>query len=587
MKGKRAAALVAAYVLATVVMTWPYANYARFADSSYVGDQQLIIWTLGWDNHALLTGTPLFDSNIYFPAPDSLRYNEHLFGVSLFTLPWAAMGAGPILAHNLTWFLAFPLNGLAAFAFFSRFVTRGLAAFVGSLVCTFGFYVMLHAHAHLHLIWLWTLPFSALLFERWFDSPSLPRLGAWIVITLVALLTSWYVAAMAILVNGIALLTLAATAAPSHPRTAAPSDPRTLAPSHPRTLAPSHLRTLAPSHPRTWPIRIVHLAAAAIVLASCVYPFARHYTGLRAAPGEAAAYAADVASYVIPPQNTLAGRWWLAHVDARPRELFGEQTLFVGWIALALSVAGAVLVVRGRAPRRAWMLLALSLAAFLLSLGPTPAFGAVLAPFNWLAALPGGAGMRAPARFAAVVTIGIAGLAAIGVDAIVSRWPRRGDSIAYVLVPLILAEYFVVGFPAGRPAPQPIPSIYETPELRSARALVSLPEYQGTERWFLGGNYLYYSTAHWRPIVNGFGRATPEGYDEILNSLRAFPANSESLRATGVQYVVVHGDGFPEHGSAVVAAATMSADYRLVRQVGSDYLFEVVSGGPEQPARTR
>jgi hypothetical protein len=547
----RAAAL-AAYVVATLVMTWPYVNYGRFADASYVGDQQLIIWTLGWDNHALLTGTPLFDSNIYFPAADSLRYNEHLFAVSLFTLPWAALGASPLLAHNIIWFLAFPLNGLAAFALLSRFVTRWISAFIGSLAFTFSFYVMLHAHAHLHLIWLWPLPLSLLLLERWFDRPSPARVGLWTVTVLIALLTSWYVAVMALLANGVALAVFALTA---------------------RSRPPAGERSR-----HVWATRVIQLSLVAVVMAICVYPFARHYVGLRASPGEAASFAADIASYVVPPENTVVGQLWRDNINDRPRGLFGEQTLFAGWIALALAAAGTIVLMRGAVPARAWLFPALTVTAVLISLGPSPGFNEGLAPFNWLAALPGGAGMRAPARFAAVAMLGISGLAAIAVDAMVSRW-TCAVRLVPLLIPLILVEYFVVGFPAGRPEPQAVPAIYLTPEVQSARALVSVPEYEGTDTWFLGGNYLYYSMMHWRPIVNGFGRTAPEGHAAVVQSLHDFPANPEPLRATGVQYVVMHADRFPNHGEAVLTAARASADYRLVRQVGPDYLFEVVRRG--------
>ena len=164
----RRAAVVIAYAVLTAVMTWPFVNYGHFADSSYGGDARLIIWTTAWANHAVLNGLPLFDANVFFPAPESLRYNEHLLGVSLATLPWAAAGASPVLAYNATWWLAFFLNGLAAFAWLRRFAIDAMPAFAGSLVFACSFYVMLHAHGHLHLIWLWPLPLSALLLERWF-----------------------------------------------------------------------------------------------------------------------------------------------------------------------------------------------------------------------------------------------------------------------------------------------------------------------------------------------------------------------------------------------------------------------------------
>ena len=94
-------------------------------------------------------------------------------------------------------------NALAAFAWLRRFVTSDLAAFAGSLVFAYSFYVMLHAHAHLHLIWIWGLPASLLLLERWFDRPTGLRIAAWTAVVILQSLTSWYLAVMVALANGL------------------------------------------------------------------------------------------------------------------------------------------------------------------------------------------------------------------------------------------------------------------------------------------------------------------------------------------------------------------------------------------------
>ena len=544
--------LVAAYAVVAVIMSWPYVNYREFASASYGGDAQLILWTLAWDNHAVLTRAPLFDANVFFPAAQSLQYNEHLFGVSLFTLPWAAAGASPILAYNATWWLAWVINGITAFALLRRFVGSALASFVGSLAFVCSFYVMLHAHGHLHLIWLWPVPLSMLLLERWFDTPRLPRLAAWVVVALLGILTSWYMAVILSVANAVMALVVA-------------------------TTAPRRGVDQLPAPAAVWRRRGLHLALAAVVVAACVYPFARHYVGLRAAPGEAAALSADLAAYLVPPENTIAGRWWLANIDRQPRSIWGEQTLFAGWIALILAAVGLAALVRGRhESRRAWVFPLLTLTGFLLSLGPAPPLlGGALAPFGWLTALPGFGGMRAPARFALLLTLGVAGLAAIGVPAIgrAGGWKRVATA---ALVPIMLAEWFVVDFPARIPAPQPIPAIYQTAAVRAARSLVSLPDYRNLPEWARGGDYLYYSTAHWRPIVNGFGRAEPPGHAEAMQVINRFPDSADEIRRLGVQYVVVHADRFADHAEPLLARARENPACRLVEQLGSDYLFEIV-----------
>lgn len=545
----RRATVVIAYAALTAVMTWPFVNYGHLADSSYGGDARLIIWTTAWANHALLNGLPLFDANIFFPAAQSLRYNEHLLGVSLATLPWAAAGASPVLAYNVTWWLAFFLNGVAVFAWLRRFALDALPAFAGSLMFACSFYVMLHAHGHLHLIWLWPLPLSALLLERWFATPTLARAFVWLVVVLMGLLTSWYIAVMVALVNGIVFAALLITS------NAALADGR-------------------------WKWRAAHLFVAAAVAGAVIVPLARPYAGLRANPSDTAALSADLEAYLVPPENTLMGRWWRANVDTRPRSIYGEVTLFAGWIALVLALVGFVALVRDRrVPPMAWVFPALAAAGFLLSLGPSPPLlgGPALAPFGWLARLPGFDGIRAPARFALVCMLGLSGLAALGASSVAERAGRWGRLVVVALVPLMLLEWFVVGFPGGKPEVHAIPVIYHTPQVRAARAIVSLPEYRDRQDWFLGGDYLYYSTAHWRPIVNGFGRSEPPTQPDVIARVRAFASDPAAVAALGVQYVVVHAARLPSEDRGIIDIAKANPGCRLAAQIGDDYLFELLA----------
>ena len=79
------------------------------------GDARLIIWTLAWDNHALMDGVrSLFDANIFYPARNALAYSEHLFGISVFTLPIYAATRNPVLAYNIVWLLSYALAALTA-----------------------------------------------------------------------------------------------------------------------------------------------------------------------------------------------------------------------------------------------------------------------------------------------------------------------------------------------------------------------------------------------------------------------------------------------------------------------------------------
>ena len=83
-------------------MLAPIVNFAHLGSASFGGDARAFIWVLAWDNHVVLDHVPsLFAANKLFPLPNALAYGEHLFGISLFTLPVYAATRNPVLAYNL------------------------------------------------------------------------------------------------------------------------------------------------------------------------------------------------------------------------------------------------------------------------------------------------------------------------------------------------------------------------------------------------------------------------------------------------------------------------------------------------------
>ena len=91
----------AGFALVTLVMASPFIDYRHLADASYEGDSRLLIWTLAWDSHAWLTGSPLFDANMFYPAREALAWAEHHVGIALFATPVYAVTGNPVLAYWL------------------------------------------------------------------------------------------------------------------------------------------------------------------------------------------------------------------------------------------------------------------------------------------------------------------------------------------------------------------------------------------------------------------------------------------------------------------------------------------------------
>ena len=107
----------------------------------------------------------------------------------------------------------------------------------------------------------------------------------------------------------------------------------------------------------------------------------------------------------------------------------------------------------------------------------------------------------------------------------------------------MLAEWRVVT-PVVRAQVLPVPAIYSALRDLPEGAVMSLPDYSTGPEWYFGADYLLFSTAHWRPIVNGFGRAAPPEHAPLVQRLSTFPSpDSAALaRRIGVRYFVVHTD---------------------------------------------
>lgn len=534
----------AVYVAATVVMTLPYVNWHAFASASYAGDARLMIWTLAWDDHAWLHHLPIFNANIFFPDPAALTYTDPLFGIALFTLPIYAATNNPVLTYNLIWLLTFVLNGLAMHVLAYRVTRSHPAALVAGLTYAFSFYVMLHAHAHLSLIWVWLLPLSFVLLARWMARPTVPRILAFGVTVLLQMLASWY----------LAIIILVALA----------------------IVASCELAFAARGE---WGRRLWQAAAVALCGIAILWPVAAPYRHSLPVPtvAEVHGFSADWASYLIPPQNTLMGQWWMRHVDQQPRWIWGELTMFVGWMASALALAGVAVSLF----RRQWRVVVpfglLVVLGFALSLGPQTARHGWPTAFDLLSRLPAVSAFRVPARFGLLVLLGVSMFAAVSVAELHRRIGPRIYVVLAVLVPVMLTEWFVVQFPAGKPRPVSVPAIYRHPAVQQAHAIVSLPDYFNEPQWFTGADYLLFSTEHWKPIANGYGRGAPSDYRHEVSRIKAFPGpnNAKGLRALGIDLIVLHGDRIGPAVTDFLKDATSSRDYELVAQDGNDYLLRV------------
>src|SRR5471030_564239 len=192
-------------------MLAPIFNFAQARSASYEGDARAFIWVLAWDNHAVLDRVaPLFDANKLYPLTNALAYGEHLFGISVFTLPVYAATRNPVLAYNVIWILAYVLSAAAVHLLAWRYTRDHLAAMTAALASAFCFFRMHHGHGHLNLIWSFWIPLSFIAMDRWVARLTWTRLSALVVIVVLQSLASWYEGVLIAVADALFLLWLVA-----------------------------------------------------------------------------------------------------------------------------------------------------------------------------------------------------------------------------------------------------------------------------------------------------------------------------------------------------------------------------------------
>jgi hypothetical protein len=143
-------------------------------------------------------------------------------------------------------------------------------------------------------------------------------------------------------------------------------------------------------------------------------------------------------------------------------------------------------------------------------------------------------------------------------------------------VAAFLAESCLIDFPGGKPTPFAVPPVYRHLSSLPAGAVLSLPTYRGSPEGFREADYLLYSTVHWYPVANGFGRHEPLEHRDNVQALARFPAPEAlaRLRTLGIRYVIVHTARDTRLREAVNAAEN-HPDVDMLARFGDDYLYRV------------
>jgi hypothetical protein len=616
------------YTVLTVALTWPLARGLTRNLPGDLGDPLFVTWVLAWDVTHL--GRGLWNTNIFYPHPVTLAYSEHFLPQAIQILPVYALTRNPILCYNLVFLSTFVLSGIAMFLLVRELTGSRSAGILAGLAYAFAPYRFANL-AHVQVLSSAWMPFVLLGLRRYFRTGRVRALAgagaAWFIQNLscgyylfffspvVAAYVIWELTTRRLWTERRTLRQLiimgAAVTVATIPFLLPYLQLRRLGMSS-RSLAET-IRFSADVHgyltaaPELWiagPLMqhwpasegllfpgftVTALAAAAVVFSSR----AGQRQALR--PVErSAAWMLAVLGVVLA---ALVSGWTL-----RLPGLKVTSVARVGWIAIGLGTGLMALSHRFRTRAREWLgtpiafFAMVTVFAVVMSFGPEiRARGRLVADTNLYAVfytyVPGFDGLRAAARFAMIVALGLATLAGCASAHLAStRW-RSTVWIAAALivleacsVPLSINYTSAAYQQAGLAA---LPESLDTEASRVLyRGVARLPDGAAIVELPLGEpafdiRYMFYSTRHWKRLVNGYSGGQPIEYGLLDQSLRDVSTRPESawqiLRKSRATHAIVHESFYAGDGGTRMTEWLRRHGAREIESFGTDRIFALPS----------
>jgi hypothetical protein len=522
--GHWAAALLVFAVLA-VVHTWPLASAPGVLSRNDNGDAQLNEWIVAWVAHQLPRDPArLFQANIFYPAKDALAFSEPLIVPALIAAPALWLGASPVLAMNLLMLAGFALTGLGANAVAWAWTRDRLAGLAAGSLFAFNAHTLTRL-AHVQAVHAYGLPLALLLTERLMEQPRIPAALALGACMAMMAYTSGYFAVFASVM--IAVIVVAG---------------------------------LFRGWARAAPVAAM-LTTAAVTAAALAMPLLLPYRRVAAEQhmvrpiAEVALYSATIGGYFAAP-GRIHMATWSAGAFARPVDAF-----FPGVVALALSAAAVWYAVRGRDRWRAVTLIAIGTIGVLLSLGlKTPLY-------QWLyTVFPPMHGIRAAARFGSLFLLAVSLLAALGLANLRKAWHYSKPIQLCAIAAMVLLNVEALRAPFGYRRWEGVPRIYEVLAREPGPVVLAEMPFYPAATVFQNAEYVLNSTAHWRPLMNGYSGYVPDSYVEAAAAMSHFPEPRAfpPMNAAGVTHVTVHPNRFGSGAAAIIDELSQRPDFELI-----------------------
>ncbi len=594
------------------------------------GDPLLNSWILASNVRkiASLDWRGFFDANIFYPYQRTLAYSEFLFTQSLFAFPVLLISGNPIFAYNIVFLLAFITSGFGMYLLAWSLTKDTTAGVVAGIIYAFSPFMFAHL-SHLQILTAGGIPLAFLFLSRFFSSDSYCDLFLFALFYILQVLANGYYALYLTLFAGMFII-YQGIAQRKY------SDKNFWL-----KLGILILLTIVVTGPFFYQYIRVHQEmgfarqggySAELINFLATPPINRLY-------GDTAKFGLNPEGKLFPGAIALLmaffGLVYGLKFQLEKAEKSQNQKTARVLLAIKIFLNGLILICL------TIIIFTVCLKGFRFSMGYIPGFSAhpltdpilillallaarlimarhykkriaklivregnnrlvyagilILAflftfgargPYYFLIKyVPGFDGLRAASRFHIFVLFSLSVLAAFGVSSFLTRLRGWKKTVMTLLIPLlILGEYISIPIPLTRiPVKEEIPEVYRwLTSQKEDLALLEIPLPQLPSPDFTEECLrLYFSTYHWKKLVNGYSGYFSPLYVELLRRwpIYSLRQNIEDLEPLNLRYLLLHSENFSEEdlSNMISGLLEMQNDLRLVDCLGAVYIFEFVS----------
>lgn len=564
------------FFIASLFVTFPLILHLH--DYTYgIGDELLITWIFNWDIYSLLHNPfAIFSANIYYPYPNTLSFSDIFITLAIIVaLPTLIVGE-PMVAFNSA--LIVSLTTLGFFTYLLTFyLTKNIwASIISGTLIAFSVFT-LGRITHLQIVAIQCIPLSLLFFFKFADTGRLKYFVLTMLFFVLQIYNSFLPAYFLIFLYSTFLVIFYFR------------DKKKIKPFFTKKIIGVSLVALILIMPVVIPY----------IQTSITFNFTRDIR-------DSIHFANRPEYFLYPNSKTKLQDTLLTTFYKEQPGLYVYEGYF-GMALIVLSIFALVYVIKNRRTSDSYSIgfLFLSIFSFILSLGPAFQWaGRVIkepfiiplpyALFYYI--LPGFKGFRNSARWEMLTVFCLSILIGIVLAKLLQHKTQKVQIvIALVVCALVLGEINVPFSYEKVETKKEFPKVYSyLATLPKDAVIIELPMYNWDMQPYslLEIKREYYSTIHFKKMVNGYSGFSPYAWEEQTRYfMNEFPDEKviKHLQKIGVDYIIVHSKEYNELEKnkytiknkkvatwrEIKKMFSMNNDVEFVKQFSEDYLYKL------------